>query len=196
MTSVNRNCISDIGACLYASSLVAFPLLWHLSVMNESAFLLVFESLFSVKQRDQNPMYCHPDAPEVPFVQNDPKSNVEIPLQMWRLCVCVRVYAYACGCMRVRGNGGASSLSLDKGTNGACGCCGNLCLNITAQGSPFRHTSHAHMPPLPLLPSAIWECTSCISDLRRGWRVLIWYCQLLPFLLSKFFFLLKSNLAR
>lgn len=84
-------------------------------------------------------------------------------------CVCVRVCmcAYACGCMRLRGNGGASFPSLDKGTNGACGCCGNLCLNVAAQGSPFLHTSHTYAPALP---PPVPEHASCISDLNSGCR--------------------------
>lgn len=87
-----------------------------------------------------------------------------------RVCAYVRACAraFACGCMKPRGNGGASSLSLDKGTNGACGCCGNLCLNVAAQGSSFLHTSHTCAPALPLLQPVEREHVSRIIKMNSS----------------------------
>lgn len=87
------------------------------------------------------------------------------------VCVCVCVRTCACTRMAMKGNWGSRALSFDKATNGACGCRGNLCLNMAVQGSSFLH-SDAH-------PSS-WLAHCCqesalffISNLKRGSRYIM-----------------------
>lgn len=117
--------------------------------------------LFSVKQLiDQHPTY-HPLTSRC-AICTDAQSKIEIFLHIWELQVYVDE-------MRARGNGGVLSVSLDRRTNAACGCCGNICLNI-AQGSSFLHTKHTYGPQ-PLA----FSLSPSLSHMRLYFSVHQWF---------------------
>lgn len=98
-----------------------------LDIWNESA--IFWPSLSQTAKRSTLPLPPYHPLTYRGTICTKWSSNALADERVNVVCVCT----HGCGCMRIRirGNGSASSLSLDKGTNGACGCCRNLCLNIT-----------------------------------------------------------------